>query len=238
MTTKTWTKTWTRTGRGAFAGWQMAAPLAVVAGLVAIGIAIPALAKPAPAEPAQKSEKAGAAQTAQPAAAGKGAAATPAADKAGAAAPAAAPATPAASMAAALDRLKALAGDWVMAGGDGSVAASYRVTALGTAVIETLFPGTPHEMVTVYHRDGDSLMLTHYCSMGNQPRMKATPEGTAKQLEFKFASATNLKSPNDEHMHEALIRFDDVDKLHSEWSDYQGGKVKQVMKFDLVRKKS
>src|SRR6516165_9346322 len=53
--------------------------------------------------------------------------------------------------------LKQLAGDWVEIGKDGrpteKVISSMRVTAGGTAVQETLFPGTEKEMVTMYHLD-------------------------------------------------------------------------------------
>mgnify|MGYP003352508404 CR=1 FL=1 len=35
------------------------------------------------------------------------------------------------------------------------------VTAAGSAVVETIAPGTPHEMVTVYHLDGDKLADTY-----------------------------------------------------------------------------
>jgi len=76
-----------------------------------------------------------------------------------------------------LDRFKALAGDWVAAeDGEmfhkGDLVARYGVTAAGSAVVETVFPGSPHEMVTVYHADGTDLVLTHYCMEGNAPRMR------------------------------------------------------------------
>src|SRR5690349_8537960 len=63
-------------------------------------------------------------------------------------------AAPAASSAAvaAFERVSALAGDWALAdaGAAGPVTATYRVTGAGSAVIETLFPGAPEEMVSVY----------------------------------------------------------------------------------------
>src|SRR6058998_1207043 len=78
-----------------------------------------------------------------------------------------------------LERLKKLAGTWVAADKDGKptdqVVSVVRVTAAGSAVHETLFPGQPHEMVSLYHTDGADLVMTHYCSLGNQPRMKADP---------------------------------------------------------------
>src|SRR5262245_39718357 len=79
-----------------------------------------------------------------------------------------------------LERLKKLAGTWVAADKDGKptdqVVSVVRVTAAGSAVHETLFPGQPHEMISVYHLDGKDLLMTHYCSLGNQPRMKADPK--------------------------------------------------------------
>src|SRR5437868_15224505 len=82
-----------------------------------------------------------------------------------------------------LERLKKLAGTWVAADKDGKptdqVVSVIKVTASGSAVHETLFPGQAHEMVSVYHRDGADLVMTHYCSLGNQPRMKADPKSPA-----------------------------------------------------------
>ena len=48
----------------------------------------------------------------------------------------------------------------------------YKLTGAGSALVETQFPGTGHEMVSVYHLDGDDLRMTHYCAAGNQPRVK------------------------------------------------------------------
>ena len=136
------------------------------------------------------------------------------------------------------DKLKALAGDWTKSGGDGSVEASYRVTAGGTAVMETLFPGTPHEMVTVFTVDKGNLVLTHYCAEGNQPHMKADKEGDATSIAFKFDGGGNIKSPKDGHMHEASFAFKDADHLTSTWQFYKDGKPGEKAEFDLVRKKS
>ena len=62
---------------------------------------------------------------------------------------------------------KTLAGEWAGKGmhGDANhdVTIVYKVTSGGSAVVETIGPGTEHEMVTVIHPDGDSLVLTHYC---------------------------------------------------------------------------
>ena len=136
------------------------------------------------------------------------------------------------------DNLKALTGEWTMSGGDGSVAVTYRVTAGGSAVVETLFPGAAHEMVTVYTVDKGDVVLTHYCAEGNQPHMKAVRGGDAKAIDFKFDSGGNMKSPNDGHMHEATFAFGDADHVTSTWLYYKDGKAGEKKEFSLVRKKS
>jgi hypothetical protein len=136
------------------------------------------------------------------------------------------------------EKLKALAGDWTKSDGDGTVEASYRVTAGGTAVMETLFPGTPHEMVTVFTVDRGVLVLTHYCAAGNQPRMKALKGGDANGIEFKFDGGGNIKSPKDGHMHEASFAFKDADHLTSKWQFYKDGKPGELKEINLVRKAS
>src|SRR5262249_20238550 len=97
----------------------------------------------------------------------------------------------------ALEPFKQLAGEWggkeLKGPNEGKeVRPSYKVTAGGSAVVETLLPGTDHEMVTVIHRDGDDLLLTHYCMLGNQPQMKASGKGDGKKFDFKFTRITNL----------------------------------------------
>src|SRR6516162_4262898 len=87
------------------------------------------------------------------------------------------------------EALKKRAGDWVEVGKDGKptdkVVSSIRVTSAGSAVQETLFPGSDHEMVTMYHRDGADLILTHYCALGNQPRLRAEPGEDINKIVFK-----------------------------------------------------
>ena len=80
-----------------------------------------------------------------------------------------------------LDRLKKLAGTWVEADDKGqptdTIVSVFKVTSNGSAVQETIFPGSDHEMVTVYYIDGPDLVLTHYCALGNQPHLKLDPKG-------------------------------------------------------------
>jgi hypothetical protein len=150
--------------------------------------------------------------------------------------------THAAAGASALDPLKQLAGDWVgKAGPSGGqmmdVTVTYRVTANGSTVMETLFPGGPEEMVTMYTMDKGGLTLTHYCAAGNQPRMKARKGAAANELVFDFAGGANINPAKDQFMHNARLVFVDDDHLRSEWTDWKDGRKMQTMVFELERKK-
>lgn len=142
----------------------------------------------------------------------------------------------------AFDQLKKLQGEWIdlegVVGPKGAVLATYRLTGSGTAVIETLFPGSPHEMTTVYHRDGKDIALTHYCSGGTQPRMRAVaPSGNV--LTFAFDGGTNFNPAKDEHMHNARIEFISADEIRAEWQGWTDGKAANahLAKMHLARKK-
>jgi len=134
-------------------------------------------------------------------------------------------------------KLQSLVGDWTEAGGDGSVAVTYRLTGGGSALVETIHPGKTEEMITVYTVDKGDLVLTHYCMMANQPRMKAAPGGDPSTIAFKFDGGGNLASPGDAHMHNMEITFVGGDHVKATWHMYSSGKESDTRTFDLSRKK-
>jgi hypothetical protein len=149
---------------------------------------------------------------------------------------------------AAFDSLKSLAGEWEGQAGVKMEAAekkpetppqkvTYRVVSNGNVVMETLFGGTSHEMITMYHLDGEDLVLTHYCAAGNQPKMKLdTRTSTDRDLRFSFAGGTNITTEGF-HMHEGRVILVDADHIESEWAGQQGGKPGHTAGFKLTRKK-
>jgi hypothetical protein len=154
--------------------------------------------------------------------------------------PTPAPAPPG-SGAAALEKLKALAGDWVEVepkmGPAGSVVESYRVTGAGSAVVSTLGPGTPHEMVSVYHRDGNDLVMTHYCAAQNQPRLR-TKTVTGNVIWMEFDGGTNVGPAKDAHAHAVKIELLGPDEIRETWVGWRGGKPEEPpLVLHLNRKK-
>ncbi|HXD87824.1 MAG TPA: hypothetical protein VN641_15125 [Urbifossiella sp.] len=142
-----------------------------------------------------------------------------------------------------LDRMKKLAGTWVEADKDGKptakVVSVIKVTAAGSTVHETIFPGQPQEMVSVYHLDKGDLVMTHYCSLGNQPRMKADPASPKNSIRFAFAGGTNFDPNKDMHMHEATLTFVDDDHIELAGVAWVDGKPAEnhCGQMKLVRKK-
>jgi hypothetical protein len=149
---------------------------------------------------------------------------------------------PAASSArAAFEKIKALEGDWdsfSTRGWAGDV--TYRVIARGSAVLavsrfEEAHPG--EAMATVYHLDGDRLMLTHYCVARNQPRLLATAIGDGgSPITFTFRDATNLPSRDRGHMDSVIYRFEAPDRFQSRWSFFADGKESWMEEIRHVRK--
>ena len=126
----------------------------------------------------------------------------------------------------ALEALKALEGDWVgtpASGGNQSVV-RYEVIAGGNTVVKTYAKGKANEMVTIYHMDGDDLLITHYCMAGNQPTMVAS--GSGDRITFKFQRATNLASISDGHMGGLKLTFQDKDHFTQEWLWVEDGAEK------------
>lgn len=142
-----------------------------------------------------------------------------------------------------LDPIKALAGEWEMTDDDGKthLAAVYRVIAGGSTVCETMFPGSEHEMVNMYHLDGpDTLVITHYCAVGNQPRMTGKAPKTPGTYEFKvkdpMKDVTNLSSPDGMYMGQLTLIIKDQNHVVQEWVHTDKGKEGGKVSFDLVRR--
>jgi hypothetical protein len=93
-------------------------------------------------------------------------------------------------------------------------------------------------MVTMYHADGSVILMTHYCSENNQPRMRASglsPDG--KSIDFKFVDVTNLSSPNAPRMTELVLVFSDANHLTQRWTNQEAPGKSHTSDFQFTRKK-
>jgi len=135
------------------------------------------------------------------------------------------------------DGLKSLVGEWEGKSADGKTAVlTSRLVSGGSAIEETLNVTGEPSMLTVYHVDGARLMVTHYCSSGNQPRMVTENAGNAGHLTFHYLDATNLASKDSGHMKQLAVSVQDADHFTQEWTWAEKGQEKTEL-IHFTRKK-
>ena len=134
--------------------------------------------------------------------------------------------------------LASLIGEWQGKDPEGKpMAVSYQWTGGGTSLVETMTKAQKPLMMTMYHADKGGLMLTHYCKLGNQPRMRADrSESDAKTLAFTFVDITNLANLTDPHMRKVSFTFQDQDHFTQEWMLIKDGK-ELPHRFEFTRAK-
>jgi hypothetical protein len=112
----------------------------------------------------------------------------------------------------------------------------YKLTSGDSAIVETLFPGTPHEMVSVYYDRDGSLEMTHYCMLGNHPQM-ALKKADDKNMTFELIRNGDIKADTEPHMHALTLSFVDDNNIVESWTLYEDGKEKETATFKLTRTK-
>src|SRR5215475_6937118 len=124
-----------------------------------------------------------------------------------------------AKSAAAFERLISLVGEWEGTNSAGQIKATYTLVSGGTALMERLQPTNEAEMITLYSLDDDHLLITHYCSGGNQPSMRT---GAISELNgtfsFKVFQVTGMKAPDEGHMTALILTMPDKDHFTQQWT--------------------
>jgi hypothetical protein len=146
---------------------------------------------------------------------------------------------PAAPPSPAFDQLKSLAGEWQGKTSAGGMATkvTYTVVSNGSVVMEHMLPAKESEMITMYSLDGDRLVVTHYCSMGNQPTMQTDPVKAATgKYDFKFVRLTGAKSPDEAHMAALTLTILDKDHITQQWTfDDHGKSMTDTFSYTRVK---
>ena len=138
-------------------------------------------------------------------------------------------------------KIRALAGTWKgtaveMDGTERPAVVEYLVTSGGSAVVETLFPGTDHAMVSVYHQRNGRLAMTHYCMLGNQPQLGLT-KATADEIDLSLIPGPSVDEANDSHMHSLTLTWADADHVKQTWTLFEHGKPAGSTTFTLARER-
>ena len=139
----------------------------------------------------------------------------------------------------AFQQMKHLAGKWEgtidLGKGPEKISASYRVTSAGSALVETIFEGTPHEMITIYHDDKNQrLGMTHYCGLNNQPKLVLI--GSKENvLEFDLAKDAPVDAAHEPHMHALTLTFAGKNEMQQHWTQFAQGEKKKVVMISFKR---
>jgi hypothetical protein len=134
------------------------------------------------------------------------------------------------------EKLKSLEGRWRGKSTKGwTEETTIRVIAGGSVVEMASFDAHPGEqMRTMFHLDGDRLLLTHYCVARNQPRLVARAEDESG-IVFEFLDATGLPSRDKGHMDKARYRFVDDRHFVEHWTWYQDGQERWMEEITMER---
>ncbi|MGD0213588.1 MAG: hypothetical protein ABSB87_10175 [Terriglobales bacterium] len=133
------------------------------------------------------------------------------------------------------DLLKRMEGNWAGKNQQGeTVHVSFRLTAGGSALMSEIQGRGREDMITMFHMDGDRLLMTHYCGAGNQPRMKVIASD-AQSVSFEFFDGTNI-GPGDGHMQHVTFTQPDSNHHMEEWVFLDHGKEMKAI-FTLERVK-
>jgi len=122
-------------------------------------------------------------------------------------------------------QLKTLVGEWESPQDKSKI--TFELTGAGTTLIEKYSSQKHVTMHSMYHLDGDRLVMTHYCMAGNQPRMVAGPfDAKTGEVAFKLLDITNLSKPGAGHMNNAKYKFIDADHFQTVWVFVGNGQPK------------
>lgn len=138
------------------------------------------------------------------------------------------------------EQLKQLLGEWqgkVKIGNEEEeVNVSYQLSSGGHTIVEKLFVGKPHEMISIYYPKGKDVYMTHYCAEGNRPELKLQ-SANAKQIKFEMNGLSGIDSKDEMHMHALNLTMNGPNQLTQEWISHDKGKQTDVTVITLARKK-
>jgi hypothetical protein len=122
------------------------------------------------------------------------------------------------------EKMKSFVGSWKGMEGDMPVSVTYTLVSNGTSLMESLTAEHDTNMVTMYSPDADTILATHYCAAGNQPRLRAKAAGDSRSLDFQFVDASNVQGSSGEVMRRLVVTFQGSDHFQQAWTASANGK--------------
>ena len=131
----------------------------------------------------------------------------------------------------AFETFKGLRGRWQIQSGGRTlpIEMSYDLASNGSIVTEQF-----GKELSVIYPDGDSLLMTHFCNSGNQPRLRLKQGGRSGVFEFEMFDITNLKDATLAHVEKIAYRVVDNQKMEVEIL-WKKGESQESEKYTLTR---
>jgi len=86
----------------------------------------------------------------------------------------------------------------------------------------------------VFYQDGESLVMTHFCNAGNQPRLRLKQGSAGGRFEFETFDVTNLVGSSAPHVQRMVYKM--VNERHVELEIvWKNGKGESSENYTLVR---
>ena len=136
----------------------------------------------------------------------------------------------------AFERLKSLVGTWetVEKASKRPGVATYTLTGGGKVLMEVMGGG----MATAYHLDKGTLVLTHFCGAGNQPRMRVKSiENDGRHIVFEMYDITNHPDPDSYYSSALDVRFVEDGTVELAYRGMTAGR-ESSQTFQLVKRLS
>jgi hypothetical protein len=127
---------------------------------------------------------------------------------------------------------KSFKGAWVIQSGEKTL--PFKMT-YDTGSRESIVTELFGRELSVFYRDGDSLLMTHFCNAGNQPRLKLKEGGRPGHFEFEMYDITNLKDPEGgSHVQRAVYNVVNDKRIELELV-WRKGQSEESEKYVLTR---
>ena len=131
----------------------------------------------------------------------------------------------------AFETFKGFAGKWAIRSGQKTlpIEMTYESGSKDSIVTEQF-----GKELSVFYRDGQRLLMTHFCNAGNQPRLQLRENTQPGVFEFQMFDITNLPSADADHVERVIYRVVD-DKTIDLEIVWQHGKSEESEKYTLTR---
>jgi len=131
----------------------------------------------------------------------------------------------------AFETFKGFEGKWAIRSGQKTLPfeMTYESGSKGSIVTEQF-----GKELSVFYRDGQSLLMTHFCNAGNQPRLRLREDTRPGVFEFQMFDITNLQNADADHVEKVVYKIVD-DKTIDLEIVWKNRKSEESEKYTLTR---